>query len=44
MVYFATSRENKEVGGKNSNITGVRNNDIFYARKNSADEWDNIAC
>ncbi|HOI25966.1 MAG TPA: OmpA family protein [Paludibacteraceae bacterium] len=43
VVYFATSRENKEVGGKNSNITGVRNNDIFYARKNSVGEWDNIA-
>ena len=42
IVYFASSRENKEIGGKNSNITGVRNNDIFVARKNSLEQWDNI--
>lgn len=42
VIYFASSRENKAVGGKNSNITGIRNNDIFYARRNSLGEWDNI--
>jgi len=42
IVYFASSRENKEVGGKNSNITGVRNSDIFVARRNSLGQWDNI--
>jgi peptidoglycan-associated lipoprotein len=42
IVYFSSSRENKEIGGKNSNITGIRNNDIFVARKNSVGQWDNI--
>lgn len=40
IIYFATTRENKEVGGKNSNITGVRNGDIFVAKKNSLGQWD----
>ncbi len=42
LVYFVSSRENKETGGKNSNITGIRNNDIYVARKNSLGQWDNI--
>ncbi|MBP5455511.1 MAG: OmpA family protein [Paludibacteraceae bacterium] len=42
VIYFASSRENKAVGGKNSNITGIRNNDIFFARRNALGEWDNI--
>ncbi|MDR1729432.1 MAG: OmpA family protein [Prevotellaceae bacterium] len=42
IVYFASSRENKDVGGKSSNITGIRNSDIFVARRNSAGQWDNI--
>ncbi len=42
IVYFGSSRENKEVGGKSSNITGVRNSDIFVARRNSVGQWDNI--
>jgi peptidoglycan-associated lipoprotein len=42
IVYFTSSKENKEIGGKNSNITGLRNNDIFVARKNSLGEWDNV--
>lgn len=40
IIYFATTRENKEVGGKNSNITGVRNGDIFISKKNSLGKWD----
>jgi peptidoglycan-associated lipoprotein len=42
IVYFASSRENKAIGGKNSNITGKRNSDIFVARRNSVGRWDNI--
>lgn len=42
VIYFTSSRENKTVGGKNSNITGIRNNDIFFARRNALGEWDNI--
>ena len=42
VMYFTSSRDNKEVGGKSSNITGVRNNDIFFTRSNSVGEWDNI--
>ena len=42
IVYFTTSRENKETGVKISNITGIRNNDIYVARRNSVGEWDNI--
>jgi len=42
IVYFSSSRENKAIGGKNSNITGIRNNDIFVARRNSVGQWDNI--
>lgn len=42
IVYFNSSRENKEVGGGNSKITGLRNNDIFTAKRNSLGEWDNL--
>ncbi len=42
IVYFASSRENKETGVKNSNITGIRNGDIFVSRRNSLGQWDNI--
>jgi len=42
IVYFTSSRENKETGRKNSKITGIRNNDIFVARRNSLGQWDNI--
>ena len=41
-VYFNSTRENKEVGGGNSKITGVRNNDIYVAKRNSLGEWDNL--
>ena len=42
VIYFNSTRENKDVGGGNSKITGVRNNDIFMAKRNSLGEWDNI--
>ncbi len=42
IVYFNSTRENKEVGGSNSKITGVRNNSIYMAKRNSLGEWDNI--
>lgn len=42
VVYFNSTRENKEIGGSNSKITGVRNNDIYMARRNSLGEWDNL--
>lgn len=31
VVYFNSTRENKEVGGSNSKITGVRNNSIYLS-------------
>lgn len=43
IVYFNSTRENKEIGGGNSKITGVRNNDIYVAKKNSLGEWDNLS-
>ena len=42
IVYFNSTRENKEIGGNASKITGVRNNDIYSARRNALGEWDNI--
>lgn len=42
IVYFNSSRENKETGNNNSKITGVRNNDIFTAKRNSLGQWDDI--
>lgn len=42
IVYFNSSRENKETGGGNSKITGIRNNDIFTAKRNSLGSWDNL--
>lgn len=42
VVYFNSTRENKEVGGSNSKITGVRNNSIYWAKRNSLGEWDNL--
>ena len=42
VVYFNSTRENKEIGGGNSKITGVRNNDIYTAKRNSLGEWDNL--
>ncbi len=42
IVYFGSSRENKETGVKNSNISGIRNSDIFIARRNSLGQWDNL--
>lgn len=43
VVYFNSTRENKEIGGGNSKITGIRNNDIYVARRNSVGEWDNLS-
>lgn len=43
VIYFNSSRENKDIGGGNSKITGVRNNDIFTAKRNSLGEWDDLA-
>lgn len=42
VVYFATSRLEKGDKRKASKITGVPTKDIYMARRNSADEWDNI--
>lgn len=42
IVYFNSTRDNKEIGGNASKITGVRNNDIYSARRNALGEWDNI--
>ncbi len=42
IVYFNSTRENKEIGGGNSKITGLRNNDIYTAKRNSLGEWDNL--
>ena len=42
IVYFNSSRENKEIGGGNSKITGLRNNDIYTAKRNALGEWDDI--
>ncbi len=42
VVYFNSTRENKDIGGGNSKITGVRNNDIYTAKRNSLGEWDNL--
>lgn len=42
IVYFTSSRENKETGNNNSKITGIRNNDIFTAKKNALGQWDDI--
>ena len=42
VVYFASSRIAKGEKRKNSKITGVPAKDIYMARRNSADQWDNI--
>lgn len=41
-VYFNSTRESKDVAGSNSKITGVRNNSIYVASRNSLGDWDNI--
>lgn len=40
VLYFNSSRENPNVGGKSSQITGLRNNDIFVVKKNISQEWE----
>lgn len=42
IVYFNSSRDNKEAGGGNSKITGVRTNSIYVAKRNSLGEWGEI--
>lgn len=39
-VYFTSSRENQSTGNKLSKITGLRNNDIFIAKKNNSGKWE----
>ncbi len=39
-VYFSSSRENPATGNKTSKITGLRNNDIFIAKKNISGKWE----
>jgi peptidoglycan-associated lipoprotein len=39
-IYFTSSRANSATGKKNSNITGVRNNDIFIVKKDNKGKWD----
>lgn len=41
-VYFATTRLEKGDKRKNSKITGIPTHNIYMARRNSADVWDNI--
>ncbi|GHT32397.1 cell envelope biogenesis protein OmpA [Bacteroidia bacterium] len=40
VLYFNSSRENVAIGGKASKITGLRNNDFFVAKQNSAGKWE----
>jgi peptidoglycan-associated lipoprotein len=40
VVYLTSSRENTNIGGKISPITGLRNNDFFVARQNARGEWE----
>ncbi|MDR1679337.1 MAG: OmpA family protein [Prevotellaceae bacterium] len=40
ILYFTSSRPNAETGKKNSAITGIRNNDIFVARRNASGKWE----
>ncbi|MDD6356940.1 MAG: OmpA family protein [Bacteroidales bacterium] len=40
VVYFNSTRPNEETGGKASAVTGLRNNDIFVAKKNMAGKWE----
>lgn len=42
IVYFASSRDNKQTAHKVSNITGTPNNDIYFAKKNAVGKWDNL--
>jgi len=39
-VYFTSSRDNLTTGLKASKITGIRNNDIFIAKKNNTGKWE----
>ncbi len=40
VLYFNSTRENANVGGKASLITGLRNNDFYVTRKNSTGNWE----
>lgn len=40
VLYFNSSRDNVNIGGKNSQITGLRNNDFYIAKKNVAGNWE----
>jgi peptidoglycan-associated lipoprotein len=40
LVYFTSSRNNAATGTKKSAITGIRNNDIFYIKKNQSGKWE----
>lgn len=42
VVYFNSTRENKDIKGSNSKITGIRNNSIYWAKRNSLGSWDNL--
>ena len=42
IVYFTTSRIEKGDKKKNSKITGIPTGDIYTARRNSANAWDNV--
>lgn len=42
IVYFASSRDNKQTSHKLSNITGIPNKDIYFAKKNAVGKWDNL--
>ena len=39
--YFTSSRDAAK-GRKNSTITGLKNNDIFYSKTNASGAWENI--
>ncbi len=40
VLYFNSSRENPDVAGKASPVTGLRNNDLFIAKQNAVGKWE----
>jgi peptidoglycan-associated lipoprotein len=43
MIIFSSSRDNNSIGGRASRITGTRNNDLFYIKKDKKDKWSKPA-
>ena len=42
VIYFSSSRDNKQTSHKTSNITGTPNRDIYMAKRNAVGKWDNL--